>query len=345
MGLIDEIREQPNVLQNWLDTRLATAHEIAQTIRARQPKFVLLAGRGTSDHAGVYAQYVWGSLNRIPVALAAPSLFSCYGQVPALQDGLVVGLSQSGKSPDIVSVLEEGRRQNALTLAITNDPQSPLAQTADMVLPLQAGVEKAVAATKTYTAELMAVAAIAAAWSDAPEHIAELSRVPEAARQALEQDAAAGAIAAGHAALKQCIVLGRGYNYATALEWALKLKELTYVFADAYSTVDFQHGPIAIAEPGLPVFAIANQGPVLSDLLALLTVLRDQHHAELVVIADNPQAQALSQRTLRIPPGLPEWLTPLVSIIPGQLYCYHLTQARGHNTEAPRTIQKVTLTR
>ena len=195
MGLREEIFEQPGILRNWLDTQLGNVDQIAQAIRGRQIDYVFLAARGTSDHAGVYAQYLWGSLNRLPVALAAPSLFTKYAESPRLRNALVVGLSQSGESPDIVSVLAEGRQQGALTLAITNAVQSPLAQAAEFTIDLRAGVEKAVAATKTYTAELMAVAALAAALSGDREHLTALRRIPDAVKQALEQDEAAGKIA------------------------------------------------------------------------------------------------------------------------------------------------------
>lgn len=345
MGLKDEIFEQPTVLQGWLETQLDTARRIAQAIRTRNVEYVFLAARGTSDHAGVYAQYLWGSLNRLPVAFAAPSLFTMYEGSPRLQKALVVGVSQSGQSPDVVSVIEEGRRQGAVTLAITNAPGSPLAQTAEFSLDVHAGAEMAVAATKSYTAELMAIAALSAALTETDEYVAALWRVPHAAANALALDAEAERIATQHHAMSQCVVLGRGYNYASAQEWALKLKELAYVFADPYSAADFQHGPIAIVERGFPVLAIAPRGAVLADLLSLLNRLRNEHGAELLVISDSDDALALGHSALRLPADVPEWLTPLVSIVPAQLYCYHLTRAKGYDTETPRSLRKVTLTR
>jgi glucosamine--fructose-6-phosphate aminotransferase (isomerizing) len=344
MGLKDEIFEQPRVLKQWLDTQLDNAKRIAHAIRQRDVDFVFLAARGTSDHAGVYAQYLWGSVNRLPVAFAAPSLFTLYQGWPRLQKALVVGVSQSGQSPDVVSVVEEGRRQGAVTLAITNAPDSPLARTAEFTLDVHAGAEKAVAATKTYTAELMAIAALSAAMTN-DEHLAALGRVPAAVEQALALDAETERIAAQHRALTHCVVLGRGYSYCSAQEWALKLKELAYVFADPYSTADFQHGPIAIVERGFSVLALAPRGAVLKDLIALLTRLRDEHQADLLVLSDDDEALALGHAALRLPGDVPEWLTPLVSIIPAQLYCYHLTRAKGYDTEAPRSLRKVTLTR
>ena len=345
MSLHAEIHEQPAVLQRWLDTQLPAAQRIADAIRARHIEFVFLAARGTSDHAGVYAQYLWGSLNKLPVAFAAPSLFTLYGGWPRLANALVVGVSQSGQSPDVVRVVEEGRRQGALTLAITNAIESPLARAAEFTLDVHAGAEKAVAATKSYTAELVGVAALSAALTGEAAYLDALRQVPEAVAKVLELDSEAEKIAGQYRAMTRCVVLGRGYNYCTAQEWALKLKELAYVFADPYSAADFQHGPIAIVEPGFPMLAIAPSGAVLADLSALLRRLRSEHGAELLVISDSDEALTLGHAALRLPPGLPEWLTPLVSIVPAQLFCYHLTRAKGYDTEAPRSLRKVTLTK
>lgn len=344
MGLYAEIQEQPAVARAWLGSQWANAQRIAAAIRAREVDFVFLAARGTSDHAGLYAQYVWGALNRLPLAFAAPSLFTRYGEWPRLNRALVVGVSQSGQSPDVVSVIAEGRRQGALTLAITNAPGSPLAQTAEHHLDVGAGVETAIAATKSYTAELLALAALSAALSEDAAHARDLQRVPEALAEALALEPAVREVAEAQRALAQCVVLGRGYNLCTAHEWALKLKELAYVFADPYSAADFQHGPIAIVERGFPVLAVAPSGAVLADVLGLLRQLRQERAAELFVISDDPAALALGQAAARLPAGLPEWLTPLAAIVPAQLYCYHLTQAKGLDTERPRHLRKVTLT-
>jgi glucosamine--fructose-6-phosphate aminotransferase (isomerizing) len=346
MGLRDEIHEQPALMRHWLDTHLDAARAVAEAIRQRDVDYVFLAARGTSDHAGVYAQYLWGGRNRLPVAFAAPSLFTRYDaqEVPRLRNALVVGVSQSGQSPDVVSVLAEGRRQGAITLAITNAAGSPLEQAAEFALNVDVGVEKAVAATKSYTGELLAVAALSALLRGEARALDELMRLPDAVEAAMGLEADAERVAARQRDLRQCVVLGRGFNYATAREWALKLKELAYVFAEPYSAADFQHGPIAMVEPGFPVLAIAPRGAVLDDVLALLRRLRGEHGADLLVISDDEAALALGHHTLRLPAGVPEWLTPLVGIIPAQLYCYHLTLAKGYDAETPRNIRKVTLT-
>jgi glucosamine--fructose-6-phosphate aminotransferase (isomerizing) len=345
MALRDEILEQPAVLQGWLDTQLGTARTIAKAIRQRKVDYVLLAGRGTSDHAGIYAQYVWGTRNRLPVALAAPSLFTMYKAAPRVETALAVGISQSGQSPDIVAVLQEAARQGAPTLALTNDPDSPLARAAEWTLPVSAGPERAVAATKTYTAELLALAALSVllAGADA-EDLAALRAVPGAVTTALRLEDAVATMAARHRDRDRAVVLGRGYHYATAQEWALKLKELTYTLADAYSPADFQHGPIALLEPGFPVLAVAPSGAVFADMLDLLRRLRTQYQADLLVLSDHLDALAQTPAALKLPSGVPEWLMPLVSIVPAQLYCYHLARAKGLDPENPRTLNKVTRT-
>ena len=344
MTLHSEIFEQPERLASLLENQKLTVLEIAKAIKARNVQYAFLAARGTSDNAGRYANYLWGAHNQLPLALAAPSLFTFYQSPPRLQNALVVGVSQSGQSPDIVSVLEEGRKQNCLTLAITNIPDSPLARAADFVLDIQAGAEKAVAATKTYTTELMSIAMLSAALSDSKERWAQLASVPEWAQYVLKLDETIAQMAQRYRYMTHCVVLGRGFNYATAYEWALKLKELTYTIAEPYSSADFQHGPIAMVEGGFPILAVAPKGKVFDSMKEMLTRLRNQHGAELVLISDDVDSLALAQSPIQLPPQIPEWLTPLVGIIPAQLFACHLTTVKGYDTEKPRSITKVTET-
>ncbi len=344
MTLHSEIFEQPERLASLLEKQKQTVLEIAKAIQARNVQYAFLAARGTSDNAGRYANYLWGAHNGIPLALATPSLFTYYQTPPRLKGALVIGISQSGQSPDIVSVLEEGRKQGCLTLAITNVPVSPLAKAADLVLDIQAGAEKAVAATKTYTTELMAIAMISAALNNSEEQWQELASVAKWAEQALVLDQEIAQMAQRYRYMNQCVVLGRGFNYATAFEWALKLKELTYVVAEPYSSADFQHGPIAMVEGGFPVLAVAPNGKVRESMQDMLTRIRKEKNAELVVISDHADLLALAQSPIQLPSQIPEWLTPLVCIIPAQLFACHLTNVKGYDTEKPRSITKVTET-
>ena len=343
MSLHSEIHEQPAVIQNLLGKQTEITR-IAAEIRKIDPAYVFLAARGTSDNAGRYANYLWGAYNRLPVALATPSLFTFYQQSPLLKGALVTTVSQSGKSPDIVAVVEEGKRQGCASLAITNAPDSPLAAVSDFVIDIAAGPEKAVAATKTYTAELLAMALLSVELADDSTRRAELQNLPIWAQQVLALDEEIARLAERFRYMEHCVVIGRGFNYATAFEWSLKMKELTYSVAEPYSSADFLHGPIAMVERGFPVFAVAPSGVILPDMLGLLKNLRETHHAELTVISDNLEALALAQSPIQLPAGIPEWLSPIIAIIPAQLFCYHLTRTRGFDTEAPRTIHKVTET-
>jgi glucosamine--fructose-6-phosphate aminotransferase (isomerizing) len=344
MSLKTEILEQPHILENLLASQMYGVEKIARIIRDKSPEYVFLAARGTSDNAGRYASYLWGAANGLPVALATPSLFTYYGNPPRLKGALVVGVSQSGQSPDIVSVLEEGRKQGCTTLAITNDVDSPLALAAHYVINIQAGVEAAVAATKTYTAELMAIAMLSAALNRDAARQEALAQVPGWVQQALALDERIAQVAERYRYMTRCVVIGRGYNYATAFEWSLKLKELTYVIAEPYSSADFLHGPIAVVDRGFPVMAVAPGGKVFEDVLDLLDRLHRVLLAELLVISDRPAALDLAQSPLPLPPNIPEWLSPLAAIIPAQLFAYHLTRAKGYDTEKPRAIRKVTET-
>ena len=265
-----EIREQPEVLERLLREGRGRAQEIAGRIRERAPRYVVIAARGSSDNAARYAQYLFGAHNRLPVCLATPSLYTVYGAGPSLVGALVVGVSQSGRSPDIVAVLEAGRRDGALTVAITNEPDSPLAQAAEHVLPLGAGPERAVAATKTYTASLGALAMLSAALEASEARRDELTRLPNALAAALEANGALDDAVARYRYAEQFVVVGRGFNYSTAFEVALKMKETSYLIAEPYSPADLLHGPVAMIDRGFPALVIAPSGRVLSDLAALM---------------------------------------------------------------------------
>ena len=354
MSLHDEIGEQPGVAHRLLTSATATVDAIAAEVAGRDIDLVLIAARGSSDHAAIYAQYLFGVFHRLPVALAAPAVTSVYGVAPRMERALVIGISQSGRSPDVVGVVAAAQAQGAVTVAITNDVGSDLALAASHVLHLDAAPERAVAATKSYTASLMAVAMLVAAidpdgvvpvGGTGRQRRAALEAMPEAIAATLATEAAVAAAARARRDLDRCIVLGRGFEYATAREWALKLKELAQVAADPYSAADFQHGPLALVEPGYPVLAVAPRGAPAAAMRELLTRLRDDHGVDLLIVSDDPGMLALGAAGLAIPTGVAEWLTPIVSIIPGQLFAYHLTLARGQDVERPRWISKVTLTR
>lgn len=343
VSLWSEICEQPAVLERQLRAQ-AQVGELAKAIAARAPTWALVAARGSSDNAGLYAQYLWGARNRLAVAMATPSLFTHYASPPRLDGALVVAISQSGQSPDIVGVVEEARRQGAPTLAITNDPTSPLAAAAELVLPTAAGAENAVAATKTYTSQLLAVAQLSVALPGGDDDREALQRLPGIVHETLRLDAVAQEAAHRYRQMARCVVLGRGFHYATACEWALKLEELTYVVAEPYSAADFRHGPVAMATPGFPVLAVVPGGAVYGNVMTLLASLVAQRGVDLVALSDVDGALEMARTALRLPGGLPEHLVPITAVVAAQLFSYHLARAMGHDTESPRGLTKVTQT-
>jgi glucosamine--fructose-6-phosphate aminotransferase (isomerizing) len=338
-----EILEQPQVWQRLLENERVALDEIAAAIRGRAPRYVVLAARGTSDNAARYGQYLFGATNGLPVALATPSLFTLYGKPPRLQEALVIAISQSGQSPDIVAVLEEGRRQGALTLAITNDASSPLACAAEHVVSLHAGQERSIAATKTYTASLLALAMLSTALAGDDERLRAIEALPALTAEVVASAPDIMEAARRYRDTEACVVISRGYNYATAFEIALKLKELAYVLAEPYSSADFEHGPVALVEHGFPVLAVVPEGCVAAELVDLLRRLRERE-ARLVVISNRDDALALAHTPLPLPADVQEWLSPLLAVVPGQLFTLGLTEAKGLDPDHPRSLRKVTLT-
>lgn len=340
-----EIGEQPEVAARLLRSAAGPVARVAEIARARGVRYVVIAARGTSDNAALYAQYVLGLRNGLPVALATPSLTTLYGATPRYEDALVVAISQSGASPDVRAVVEAARAQGAPTVAITNDPRSPLAGAAELVVDLDAGEERSVAATKTYSAELVVIALLSVALDADGADRAALAALPGQLASALDVDAEAAAIARDQAGLDGVVVLGRGLGYATVREWSLKLKEIAGLPADPYSVADFMHGPSALLRPGGAVFTPVAPGRARDSLVADLARLRDERGAELFVVSGDPDARALGRWSLAVPTRHPEWLDPIIAIAPLHVHAVHLALARGIDPTRPHGLSKVTLTR
>ncbi len=342
MSLRDEIFEQPGVTTALLKNQTENIKRIAEEIQL--PSSIFIAARGSSDNAARYAKYVFGAINRIPVALAAPSLFGVYHTPPTLTGQLVIGISQSGQSPDIRSVIQEANQQGCQTLVITNQADSPLASISDYVIDIQAGPELAVAATKSYTAQLTAIAMLSAAWKKKSQFWDEIRVVPEQMLEVLNLENQLQIFSSRYKYMDQCVVLGRGFNYATAFEWSLKMKELSCVVAQPYSSADFQHGPIALVSLGFPVFAIAPKGAVYQGMEILLRKVKVEHGADLLLISDSKDILSLADCPIPLPENIPEWISPIIGIIPAQLFSYHLTVVKGMDPNTPPGLSKITLT-
>lgn len=364
--MLDEIQEQPDALKRALAGAINPARQIAQEAQQRDIDVVVIAARGTSDHAGLYAQYLFQYLNGIPVALATPSLFTLYGASLRLGRALVIGISQSGESTDIVEVVASAREAGALTVGITNQEGSKLATTAQHSLFCNAGPERSVAATKTYTTTC-AVLATLAAFMPGGEPLREgIEQIPDLAAAALKSEENAARVAERYVHARDCVVLGRVFQYSTAREMALKLEETCYVLATPFSTADFRHGPAALVERGLPVIVIAPPGKTSADARELLQWLRERGADCLVVTEDEGLVElATVSILLKLPTltgavspatgGRPaaqgmqtsvaELLAPIPYIIPGQLFAQYLALSKGLNPDQPRSLTKITRTR
>ncbi len=342
--LEQEIKQQPDVIARLLATQLDKAKQTARSIRSAEVRFVVIAARGSSDNAGRYAQYLFGAMNGLSVGLATPSLFTLYNRPPRMESALVIGISQSGQGPDIVSVVEEGKRQGALTLGITNNPDSLLANAADHTLLLEAGEERSLAATKTYTAQLTVLAMLSAALAEDEKQIKELQALSAIVRETIllaEEPAFYAANRWLHA--ERGVVIGRGYNYATAFEIALKLKELTYLPMEPYSSADFRHGPLALVEPNFPTLIVAPRGAAFDDLSDMLRAVHEVR-TDTIVISDDLEARNMGAVAFELPETLREWLTPVAAVLPGQVLGLRLALARGYDPDHPRYLRKVTQT-
>jgi len=339
-----EILEQPEALRRLLESERSAIKRVAEAMRRQAPDFVVLAARGSSDNAARYGQYLFGAANRIPVALATPSLVTLYHRPPRLERAMVLAISQSGQSPDIVAVAEEGHLQQALTVAITNDPDSPLAAAAEHTICLHAGEEKSVAATKTYTNSLLALAMLSIALGEDGERSEVLAGLPELAVQIVASAPEVIEHAERYRYADACVVVSRGYNYGTAFEVALKLKELTYIVAEPYSSADFRHGPVALVDQGFPVIVVVPEGVVAAELMELMHQLQERE-AEMVVISALDEALEMAQTPIPLPAGIPEWVSPIITVMPGQLFALGMALAKGFDPDHPRGLRKVTRTR
>jgi glucosamine--fructose-6-phosphate aminotransferase (isomerizing) len=331
-----EMAAQPEVLAGLASRRAELVERLAAAVPA-EPVGVVLVARGSSDHAAVFGRYALEAACRRPVALAAPSLHTLYGVEISCEGYVAVGVSQSGRTPEITAVLERLRAGGARSVAITNQPDSPIAEAADAVIDLGAGEELAVPATKTFTAQLAAFALLAEAMGEVPWGPEDWARLPDQVSWVLEDFESPGRAAAAIAD-EGLIAVGRGYLYSIALEAALKLKETASVLAEGLSAADLRHGPIAVVERGLPVLAFRVPGPAEADMIGLIEWLRAKRAALVVEVAQEADA------ALPLPPGPPEPLATIPAAVRAQQLAYRLALARGMNPDAPVGLTKVTPT-
>lgn len=335
-----EIDEQPAVLAGVLDRR-SEITGVATAVEHRGPRFALLAARGSSDHAALYAKYLIEVLLRLPAGLASPSTTTLYGAEPDLTDVLYLTVSQSGGSPDLVEATRAARRRGALTVAVTNTPDSALAEAAELTVDIGAGTERAVAATKTYTASLLALYLLVdAVRGGRAEHAAGLG---ELAGRTLSGSADAVAEAVGrYQGVERMVTTGRGYSSATAAEAALKLAETCYLATRAYSGADLLHGPVAAIDAGTGVLAVTSAGPGGAAMREVVAAVRERG-ADVLAVGS---AAAGVDAGLRISvPRTEEEVAPVLEVLPLQRLALGLALAGGGDPDRPRGLRKVTRTR
>jgi glucosamine--fructose-6-phosphate aminotransferase (isomerizing) len=342
---LSEIGEQPQALLRLVE-QAPEFERVAALVRERRASTIRMVGHGSSDNAASYGMYAFGLLPGWTALRDSISLTIYYGAELDMTGCTALALSQSGRTPDVVDYLERARTRGAFTVAITNDPASELAAAAEAVLPLCAGPEHAVAATKTYTNQIAALGLLAASCAnDGPRFAEELRTVADLMSElvpAVQERIASVAIPFAFAG--RMFVIGRGVEFATAREVALKLLETCRVAAEPLTATDLAHGPVAALDPMFPVWAIASEDETLPAVLEAAARARE---AGAIVIASGSAAGAVVGAAYSLPVPTPPslLLTPLLSVVPGQLFAWALARTKGLDPDEPRGLSKVTLAR
>lgn len=339
-----EILEQPEVLQRSYNTNRENIESLVNSIKERNINSVVIAARGTSDHAGIYGKYIIEYELGLPVSLASPSIYTIYRKKINLSSSLVIGISQSGKAADVLEVIKSAKECGAITATITNDPESPLAREADTHLYCNAGLEKSVAATKTCTSEMYLLAQLVAEWSGNDSIRKELSEIPGKLSEIFDEADAIAEKVERYRFMNECFVLARGINYPIALESALKIQETAYVRAKAYPTSDFYHGPYAMIQKDMPVIIYAPNGPTLKDTTDMIKRLKESE-AEVITISNNEEVLNMGNCSFRIPQTSDDVISPFYNVVIAQLFACNLSVIKGLNPDTPRSLNKVTITK
>jgi glutamine---fructose-6-phosphate transaminase (isomerizing) len=341
--MLKEIHQQPEALARTLREESGHVVEFAKFLAARKIHLIVLVARGSSDNAALFGKYLLEITSGIPVSHAAPSVQTLYhSKLRMMSRALVVGVSQSGEGTDINWVLQNSKRQGAYTLGITNEPNSTMAKLVDEVFLIRAGKEKSVAATKTYTGQLLMFYLLSAALQGG-KGMDNLQRIPELAGESLKLETRIAAIVERYRFMSRCIVVGRGLNYSNAYELSIKLMETCYLVSERFSSADFLHGPVAMVEQDFPVILFAPPGRTFKDILSLTRQLR-RLKAETIVISSEPSILNLATRAIELPQKVEDFLSPIPYIIPGQIFAAMLAEVKGLSPDKPRSLKKVTRT-
>jgi len=340
--MMEEILEQPLALKRTLAAERHHALAFADFARKQNFRLIVLVARGTSDNAALFGRYLLELTTGIPVSLCAPSIHTLYHAWLDFRQTLVVGISQSGEGTDINLVLESAKRFGGYTLGITNEARSTMAGLVDEVFLVHAGKQRSVAATKTYTGQLLLLYLLASSLSSQIA-LADVSEIPHRVEQALKLAPEIERLVERYRYMRRCVVVARGINSANAFELALKLMETCYVVAERFSSADFLHGPIAIIEPDFPALVFMPPGKAFRELLKLTARLHALRADTLVFSSSNARIPGAG-RVIRIPDPVPEIYTPIPYIVPGQIFAALLAEVKGLNPDKPRELNIVTRT-
>ncbi|MEO9079004.1 MAG: SIS domain-containing protein [Rhodanobacter sp.] len=335
--MYQEAHESAEVVRRQFAANEAVVSALAQTLRAHPPRFIVTCARGSSDHAAAFAKYVFETQLGIVTASASPSVTSVYAAEQQWQDALFIAISQSGKSPDLLRNARAAKIAGARVVALVNVEDSPLAALADTVIPLHAGPERSVAATKSYIAALAAVLHLCARWRGDEELDVALRTLPDALRNGWDADWSA--LSEGLTEAHNLFVVGRGFGLGIALEAALKFKETCGLHAEAFSAAEVKHGPMALVGPNFPVLCFAQDDDTLDSTLAVASEFRDRG-AQVFVAAPGREGPGM----LPVPEGLPAICTPLLIIQSFYRATSELALRRGFNPDVPPHLNKVTET-
>jgi glucosamine--fructose-6-phosphate aminotransferase (isomerizing) len=339
--MLSEIAEQPSALARTITEERSKLQKLGQTLKGRDIDLIVLVARGSSDNASLFGRYLLEITTGIPVSLSAPSVHTIYNAKLKLDHALVVGVSQSGEGEDINRVLENARQCGAFTIGITNEPNSSMTNLVDETLLTHGGKERSVAATKTFTGQMLLFYMLAGELSHG--RAIRYEAIPDFVAQAVQQREAITELVERYVFMENCVVVGRGLAYANAYELALKLMETCYVVAERFSSADFLHGPLAMVERHFPVILFAPPGEMLPGVRGLIERLGELH-ADTLCITSDSEAASLCTRSIIMPSEIDEFLAPIPYIVPGQLFAALLAEAKGLDPDAPRSLSKVTRT-
>ena len=341
--MLDEIIQQPHVLAGIENKNQKTLEELIAEIRRTDIKQIIIAARGTSDHCGIYIKYLAEILLGIPVMLAAPSVNTLYGARVLYRDAVVIAISQSGMAEDALAVLRDAQLCGAITVAVTNDSVSPVASGARYSLDCAAGLEKSVAATKTFTAEMFCLALMVAKWAKNDDLLQALRALPDGIAREIGRAAEVMGSTREFTFMRDCIVLGRGLTYPIALEASLKMMETSYTNARGFAISDFQHGPLALVADNLPLFVYCSSDETREDVMRSAEQYA-RMGAYVIMVTDDAGNAGNADKVFLVEKSS-KYTAPFHFVVFAQLFACGLADAKKRKPDAPRNIKKITITK